>query len=191
MVNVPLKAREAAEPEVIVPLTVTFCVLAPVLATVTLRALRVLVTAEAFMRTKMVVLGTALLLLIKRVSAFVVKFASLLVSATAKPEGGVTVMLFDKFAPSALKDCAEEGTFTVELKDNEFVGLTVMLGGRLVTTPLRGTLLVAPPPESARLPSRLFVAGALVEVRTATTPPVEASVKELEPGVAKEFAEIS
>ena len=90
-----------------------------------------------------------------------------------------------------MKDCADEATFTVELKDSEFVGTTVMLGVRLVTTPLNGTLLVAPPPESARLPSRLFVAGALVEMRTATTPPVEASVKEFEPGVAKEFAEIS
>ena len=110
---------------------------------------------------------------------------------SVNPAGAVTVMLFDKFEPPAVKDCIAETWLVLPVNTGKMLVLTTIDGGGLVTTPLRGTLLVAPPPESARLPSRLFVAGALVEIRTATTPPVEASVKELEPGVAKEFAEIS
>ena len=69
--------------------------------------------------------------------------------------------------------------------------LLVMTGAGPLTTPLRETLFVAPPPDKAKDPARLFVTGALVGIRTATTPPVGAKVSLLDPAVAKALVEIS
>ena len=112
------------------------------------------------------------------------------VKATENPLGAVTVTLAERFVPWAKNERASEATLMVELKAGRLFVLTVISGGGLVTTPLSETLLVAPAPESARLPARLLVAGALVEMRTSTTPPLGGKSKLLD-AFTNEFVEIS
>jgi hypothetical protein len=183
--GVALKEDDAA---VIVPLTLTWFD-APVVTRVTSRVLRALVVADAFMRT-----NTSRFVATppEFVSVTLVpKSALLLVNATENPVGAVTVTLAERLVPCAKKDWGADAVLVTELKAGRLFVLTVTAGGGFVTLPLSTTLLVAPPPESARLPRRLFVAGAPEEMRTTTIPPVEARVNEFENGVTSALVDIS
>ena len=111
--------------------------------------------------------------------------------ATANPAGGVMTTLLVRFDAVTVKTCAPEGVPKEVVNGVRLVVLTASVGAlELATVPRRETLLLAPPPKSARLPRRLLVTGAFVEMRTANTPPVGASVTESVPAVAKELVEM-
>lgn len=155
-----------------VPLTATFCVVAFVLATVTLPEGE---PADApVRRTEIDVDATVPLLGVSVTDA--AKLVPLV--DTAYPVGAVIVMLPDKFVPLALKVCAVDGVPTVVLKPLRFAGEAVTVG--VFTVPLTATFCVVAPllatvtlPEGE--PADAPVRRTEIEV-DATVPPLGVSV---------------